>query len=111
MDFMTIPQLASHETFSGQVVECIEANTLKKNSEKKYKALKKVLIGIMRPINALHVEVFGSRLDVYKGKSKTLSISKLLEKGVDIDTINECYVETEYDDVRITVPGEPKEAK
>lgn len=108
VDFLTIPELAAHETFSEQVVECVEANQLKNDSEKKYKSLKKAIIGILVPLKALSVEVFGTKLKVYKGNHRSLSDIKLLEKGVSIDIINQCWVDTPYDDVRITVPKEAK---
>lgn len=110
-DFMTIPALAAHETFSEKVIDCIEAATAKNDSEKKYKSLKKDIITILHEAGQTAVEVFQNKLKVYTGHSRSLSEIKLLEKGVSIDIINECWVDTPYDDVRITKPAAPKGAK
>lgn len=110
IDFLTVPALADDETFTEIAIRCRDNAVTKNEAEKKYKADKKILDNVLAEagINKLQpVMVAGVRLVRYTGKSpRSLSDVKLLEKGVSIDVINACWVQGEYEDVRVTTPKE-----
>lgn len=108
IDFLSVPALADDDTFSEIAIRCRDNAITKNKAEKEYKADKKVLdtilqgagIGKDQPVMCVDV-----RLVRYTGKSpRQLSDTKLLEKGVSIDIINQCWVQGSYDDVRVTTP-------
>lgn len=109
VDFTSTP-LAEHETFAGLLIEVIDAAKRKNSAEKEYKTKKAELIGIVDGAGIKMNEqfmAFGNKLERYKGSSpRYLDATLLLEKGVSIDIINQCWKSTDYDDIRILVPKE-----
>jgi hypothetical protein len=77
---------------------------IKNAAEKEYKIGKATMIRTLKSIGMARVNVHGIKLTVYPGVARFLSPTKLLEKGVDIEIINQCWEETPWEDVRITVP-------
>lgn len=111
-DWTTIPALAEHETFAVVANDVVEASKLKNLAEKDYKAGKKTLDKIMAEAGCAKnqtIECLGNKLTRTSGSSSYLSKEKLMEKGVSIDVINQCWDKTEYDDVRIWYPKPKKE--
>jgi len=96
------------KSFAQLVIECVEAAQAKVANEKVYKERKAQIMGMMAAAGIGRNEpiaAFGNKLEQYRGKTpKQLDSLKLVEKGVSIDIINKCYKQTEYDDVRITIP-------
>ncbi len=114
VNFLEVPALAEYEfeaddakfSFPELVTICVEKARLKNDSEKEYKAAKKLVMDAMKVAKTPLVDVFGVGLAVYKGGTSTLSEEMLLEAGVDADTIAKGWKKASYDDVRITVPKE-----
>lgn len=112
-DFATIPALAGftveHDgnkldfrTLTEQVV----SNARTKNAaEARYKAGKQVIMSAMDGSGSKFAAVDNVKLERYTGNTvPQLDPLKLLEKGVSIDIINQCWTSKEYEDVRVTYP-------
>ena len=104
-DFLTIPLLAEDETFAYNVQECARAANRKNEAEKEYKERKGLVMSRMKEAATQRVWCMGIRLAVYVGHNRRLDEHLLLEAGVNIDTINRCWKDTPYDDVRLTYNG------
>lgn len=102
VDFTTVPELASDETFPAEVVEMVECASTKNAMEKRYKELKPIVAQKLKDSHTLRAQIGDIQLNCFPGKNKQLSKEKLMEKGVSTDVINQCYSETPYDDIRIS---------
>jgi hypothetical protein len=105
IDFNEVPELRDSEEFPLLVYEAVELSKTKNEAEKRYKADKAKIIALMKDEAKVMRAICGDvKLTVYPGAARWIDERKLLEKGVSIDIIKECWSETPWWDVRLTVP-------
>lgn len=104
LDFTQIEELVTDGQFAIETARMIDSARIKNDAEKEYKSAKIEVVRILDGHKVKRCLFGGVKLSRYQGNNRRLSVTKLIEKGVDPDLINACYEDSPYEDVRITFP-------